>query len=135
MKRDAWGSWTDRGTVERRAGGRARYNAMRRRQAEARRSAIAQWLCEQPWAGIFSRGLPAALAPAFGVHPTTIWRDLQLILYGGRTFNYYREGEFLFSVTRAYPGGPVLSVQDEDGNEIRGPARRRIVRSLPRYHR
>ena len=133
MNRYEWGSGTDGGTVKRRAGGRRRYNAMRRRQAEARRLAIARWLCQQPGAGFFSRGLPAALAPAFGVHPTTIWRDLQYILYGGRTVNYYREGEFLYSVTRVYPGGPVLSVQDEDGNEICGEVRRRIVRSLPRY--
>lgn len=81
----------------------------------------------------FARGLPAALAPAFGVHPTTIWRDLQYLLYGGRTVNYWRDGEFLFSVTRAYPGGPVLSVEDADGNEIEGEPRQRILRQLPRF--
>ena len=81
----------------------------------------------------FSRGLPRALAPAFGVHPTTIWRDLQYILYGGRTFNCWREGEFLFSVTRAYPGGPVLSVQDEDGSEIRGPTQEEFWRPPVRF--
>ena len=81
----------------------------------------------------FNRGLPATLAPAFGVHPTTIWRDLQFRLYGGRTTNYWRDDEFLFSVTREYPGGPVTTVEDADGREIRGAKRRRIIRRLPRY--
>ena len=106
---------------------------MRQRRAEARREAIEEWLCEHPAAAFFPRGLPAALAPAFGVHPTTIWRDLQLILYGGRAVDCWSGGEFLFSVTRAYPGGPVVSLTDAEGNEIRGPARRSILRWLPRY--
>ncbi len=117
----------------RRAGGRRRYNAMRQRRAWQRREAIAKWLCKHPWAGLRPRGLPAALAPAFGVHPTTIWRDLQFILYGGSTCNYWRGDDFLFSVRRAYPGGPILSVTDSGGYEIRGDARRRIIKSLPRY--
>ena len=133
MNRREWGSWTDGGTVMRRAGGRRRYNAMRRRRAEARREAIDRWLGEHPGAVFFPRGVPRLLAPAFGVHPSTIWRDLQFILYGGRTYNYWRGDEFLFSVTRACPGGPVLSVEDEDGNEIRGAERRRILRMLPRH--
>ena len=33
----------------------------------------------------------------------------------------------------AYAGGPALSVTHADRNEIRGAARRRIVRDLPRY--
>jgi len=78
MKRCEWSSWTDGETVKRRAGGRRRYNAMRQRRAWRRRAAIDKWLCDHPWAGFFPRGLPAALAPAFGVHPTTIWRDLHL---------------------------------------------------------
>ena len=40
MKRYEWAGWTDKETVKRRAGGRRRYNAMRRRKTEARRGAI-----------------------------------------------------------------------------------------------
>ncbi len=133
MKRYEWSSWTDANAAKRRAGGRRRYNAQRRRLAWERRAAIAAWLDDNSEAMLFSRGLPGTLAPVFGVHPTTIWRDLQFLLYGGRTTNYWRDGEFLFSVTREYPGGPVNSIEDEGGNEIRGEARKRIIKSLPRY--
>ncbi len=133
MNRYAWNRWIDAEAAKRRAGGRRRYNAKRRRRSDARRAQIAAWLDENLGAVLFSRGLPAALAPAYGVHPSTIWRDLQLILRGGTIINFYRGDEFLFSVTRAYPGGPVLSVTAPDDNEIRGEARRRIIRSLPRY--
>ena len=105
MNRYDWNRWIDAEAAKRRAGGRRRYNAQRRRRAEARRAQIAAWLDENLWAVLFSRGLPVALAPAFGVHPSTIWRDLQLILRGGTIINFYRGDEFLFSVTRAYPGG------------------------------
>ena len=67
------------------------------------------------------------------MHPSTIWRDLQLILRGGTIINFYRGDEFLFSITRAYHGGPVLIVTDLDDNEIRGKTRRSIIRSLPQY--
>lgn len=133
MKRYEWASWTDRETVKRRAGGRRRYNAERRMRAEARQAAIDRWLGEHPWAAFFPRGLPAAIAPAFGVHPSTIWRDLQQILRPPREYSFYRKGELLFTIYRAYPGGPVLSVEDPDGNEIRGGARRNILRRLPRH--
>jgi len=76
----------------------------------------------------------ASIRRRSGATYTTIWRDLQLILYGGSTCNYWRGDEFAFSVTRAYPGGPVVGVQDAEGKEIRGRARRRIIKSLPRYH-
>lgn len=82
---------------------------------------------------IFSRGFPAALALVFGVHPSMIWRDLQWLLYGSSTVNFYSGDKLLFSVTRAYPGGPVLSVTGPEGEEIRGPVRRSIIRPLPRY--
>ena len=133
MNRYDWNRWIDAEAAKRRAGGRRRYNAQRRRRAEARREAIAEFLEENIAAVFFSRGLPAALAPAFGVHPSTIWRDLQLILRGGRIVHFYREEEHLFSVTQAYSGGRILSVTDPDGNEIRGKARKDIIRSLPRY--
>lgn len=133
MNRYEWKKTIGPDLARRRAGGRRRYNAKRRRRAEARRGAISNWLAENPTAAIFSRGLPAALAPAFGVHPSTIWRDLQWLLYGGSAVNFYSGDKHLFSITRAYPGGPVLSVTGPEGQEIRGPARRSIIRSLPRY--
>ncbi len=133
MNRYDWNRWIDAEAAKRRAGGRRRYNAQRRRQAEDRREAIAELLEENIAAAFFSRGLPAALAPAFDVHPSTIWRDLQLILRGGTIINFYSGDEFLFSISRAYPGGPILSVTDQDDNEIRGKARKSIIRSLPRY--
>ena len=134
MNRYDWGSWTDASTARRRAGGRRRYNAARRRRAWERRAAIAAWLEDRPGAMFFNRGLPGVLAPAFGVHPSTIWRDLQYILYGGRQYDFRGpDGELLYSVTRAYPGGPVVSMTDGDGYEIRGQKRRLIRRNLPRH--
>ena len=133
MNRYDWNRWIDAEAAKRRAGGRRRYNAQRRRRADARREAIAELLEENIAAAFFSRGLPAALAPAFGVHPSTIWRDLQLLLRGGRIINVYSGDEHLFSVTQAYSGGRFLSVTDPDGNKIRGKARKSIIRSLPRY--
>jgi len=133
MNRRGWSKRTDAETTKRRAGGRRRYNAMRRRRAETRREAIAELLIGNLTVAYFTRGLPGALAKVFGVHPTTIWRDLQLILYGGRTIDCYRGDEFLYSVTRAYPGGPILSVEDPDGDEIRGERQKRIIKSLPRF--
>ena len=135
MNKYDWNRSTDANTAKRRAGGRRRYNAQRRRRAEARREAIAEFLGENIAAALFTRGLPAALAPVFGVHPTTIWRDLQVILGGGRIVNFHRGDEFLFSIIQAYTGGPILSVTDYDGNEIRGEARREIIQGLPRYFR
>ena len=128
-----WFRWIDAEAAKRRAGGRRRYNAQRRRRADARRAQIAAWLDENLWAVWFPRGVPATLAPVFGVHPSTIWRDLQLLLRGGTIINFYSGDEFLYSVTRAYPGGPILSVTDQDDNEIRGKARKDIIRNLPRY--
>ena len=133
MNKYDWNRSTDANTAKRRARGRRRYNAQRRRRAEARRETIAECLEKNIAAALFTRGLSAAFAPVFGVHPSTIWRDLQVILGGGRIVNFHRGGEFLFSVMRAYTGGPILSVTDCDGNEIRGKARKEIIRSLPRY--
>ncbi len=45
------------------------------------------------------------------------------------------DGEELLSVTRACQGGPILSVTDPDGNDVRRAARRYILRQLPRYLR
>jgi len=131
MNRDEWGSWTDKEAIKRRAGGRRRYDAQRRRRLEARRDAVAEVVSR---CVILPRGALTTLAWRFGVSPATISRDLRLILYGGQRYDYWSGDRFLFSVTREYPGGPVVGVEDPGGNEIRGQARRRrIIRSLPRY--
>ena len=136
MKRCEWSSLTDAASVRRRTGGRRRYNAQRRRRADQRRAAIAEWLAEHPAAMFFHRGLPGWLAPAFAVHPSTIWRDLQLLLYPPRRYRFLRNGETLFTICRSHAGGPVVDVEDADGNGIRGAARRAILRGLPRcFHK
>lgn len=105
---------------------------MRQRRAEARREAMAQALGPMAW--IHPHGLPVVLAHAFGVSRQTAWRDLQQIFYGGREYNFYGNGELMFTITRACQGGPIVDVFDPDGNEIRGDKRRNIIRQLPRYH-
>ena len=118
----------------RRAGGRRRYNAIRQRCAEQRRAAMAEVVNPMGVFALLNRGLAPALARAFGVSRQTAWRDLQYILYGGQIYIFSdADGELLFTVTRAYSGGPILSVTDPDDNEICGAARRDILRRLPRY--
>ena len=131
-----WQRQIDWNAVCRRAGGRRRYNAMRRRKADARRVAIAEVLDGLGLVALFARrGLSVRLAAALGVHRTTVWRDLQRILSPPECHFVNADGEELFSVTRACQGGPVVSVTDPEGNEIRGAARRQILRLLPRYRR
>ena len=77
--------------------------------------------------------LSAVFFRAFGVHPTTALRDLQRLRWPPQHDFVNHRGELLFSVTRACQGGPIESVTDPDGNEIRGAERRRIVRQMPRY--
>jgi hypothetical protein len=77
------------------------------------------------------RGAPLALAAAFRVHRTTAWRDLRRLLGGGIEHHFTgADGELLFTVTCAYRGGPVLSVTDAAGYEIRGAERRHVLRQL-----
>ena len=133
MKREEWSKLTSSEEVFCRAGGRRRYNAMRQRRAEARREAMARALSPTDW--LNPRGLSVALARAFGVSRQTAWRDLQQIFYGYREYNFVSpDGELLFTVIRTCQGGPIVGVFDADGNEIRGKARRAIIRRLPRYH-
>jgi len=54
-------------------------------------------------------------------------------LGGGYIYSFTRGGELLFTITKVYPGGPILSVEDAEGNEIRGKRRRAILRILPRH--
>ena len=106
---------------------------MRQRRAEARREAMAQALGPMAW--LNPRGLAVVLAHAFGVSRQTAWRDLQQIFYGFREYNFIGpDGELLFTIYRAYSGGPIMGVFDPDGNEIRGDKRRNILRQVPRYH-
>ncbi|MHC4716929.1 MAG: hypothetical protein ACYS5V_08170 [Planctomycetota bacterium] len=133
MERYEWSQWADPEAVNRRAGGRRRYNAERRERVWERRNAILRWLKDHPTAMFFNRGVPGALAPVFGVHPSTIWRDLKALLWPPVYRYIGSDGEVLFAVTREYPGGPVVSVEDPDGNEIHGKARREIIKRLPRY--
>ena len=133
MQPHEWKRGTDSETARKRAGGRRRYNAMRQRRAKARRAAMDEVVGEIGVAAFVTPGLAPALARAFGVSRQTAWRDLQQILYGPREHNFYGNGELLFTIYRAYPGGPIVSLTDPDGNEIRGAVRRSILRQLPRY--
>ena len=72
-----WSYFTDGETANRRAGGRKRYNAERRRKADARREALAEVISRHPLMPLMVRGSITALAGAFGVSPSTISRDLQ----------------------------------------------------------
>ena len=110
MKRYEWRNWTDGKSVKRRAGGRKRYNAQRRKLADARRKALAEVISRNPLMPLMVPGSVTMLARAFGVSPSTISRDLQYLIFGGSTYLFYIGGEFAHSVTRAYPGGPVISI-------------------------
>lgn len=97
MDREQRNLYTANGNAYHRAGGRRRYNAMRRRRADRRRAEIGAWLAGNP-AALFCRGLSVALAAAFVLHRTTAWRDLECILRGGLTVNYLCGDELLYSV-------------------------------------
>lgn len=78
-----WSDSTDPETAARRAGGRRRYNAWRRMTALFRgmrlmEIAIAENL--SPW----SRGFQSAMAERFGVHRSTICRDMKSALQDAR---------------------------------------------------
>lgn len=120
---------TDFGAVCRRAGGRRRYDAMRRRKAEARRKSMAEVLARGGVFHLGQHGLSSAVASAYGVHRATIRRDLSRVLGGGVCHNFTgADDEVLFTITCAYRGGPVLSVTDADDNEVHGAARKSILR-------
>ncbi|MEI7835565.1 MAG: hypothetical protein WCK05_04045 [Planctomycetota bacterium] len=74
-------------------------------------------------------------AKKFGVSRQTMWRDLQALMFPPRQTDFVRGDELLYSVFREYPGGPIISVTDADGNEIRGADRQEILRRVPRYRR
>lgn len=73
MDRDAWAEYTTDTEMQRRAGGRRHYNAVRRFRAELRRRHLAAWLRADAggWYGQQARA-----AHALGVSEATISRDL-----------------------------------------------------------
>ena len=104
MNQWEWSLMADPEMIKRRAGGRKRYNAERRRKADARREALAEVISRNPLMPLMVRGSITALAGAFGVSPSTISRDLQWVLFGGSVVNFVSDGKLVYSVTRAYPG-------------------------------
>ena len=79
MDRADWGHPTDPETAARRAGGRRRYNAARQLIAAERRARVARLVVDVLLAtnGRVPRGLQTVIAERFGVHRSTICRDLQ----------------------------------------------------------
>jgi hypothetical protein len=77
MNTKDWSEWTDSRAVYRRAGGRRRYNAIRRLRAECRRVKLAR-LCLKYYPDYppLARGLQTRLAAELGVSRSTISRDL-----------------------------------------------------------
>lgn len=71
-----WSRKTSDGEVARRAGGRARYNALRRDLARIRRKEVERLLLT--WG--HDHGVQARIAAHLGVSPATISRDLTAIL-------------------------------------------------------
>lgn len=110
---------------------------MRQMQAEARRAAMTNALgLNGLFFALMHRGMTVALAAAFGVHRTTAWRDLKRIVGSGIEYNFHGpDGELLFTVRCAYRGGPVLSVTDAAGYEIRVANRRYALGQMRRFRR
>lgn len=142
MNRLDWQRCTNRAEAIRRAGGRRRYNRMRAEKVHKRRMAIVGWLGKHLEKFFMPRGVPQMFAPQFGVHPSTIWRDLQVICYGGVGYRFCPSDALPFTVILPYPGGPIWEVVDDDDRPIKGPIRRAILRSVrnwphrwPRKHR
>ena len=75
--------------MARRAGGRRHHNAVRRLNAERRRWAVMADWCRL--GGILNRGVQSRLADKYGVHKSTICRDIKTALremrehWNGRT--------------------------------------------------
>ncbi len=82
MSATSWDGWLSQDEVNRRASGRRRINAERKARAQKRREEIKEILGE---GGIllcgrtFGRGKEAKLATYFGVHRSTICRDIAVL--------------------------------------------------------
>jgi hypothetical protein len=79
MQRAVWSESTSSQEAWTRAGGRARYNAIRQLRATVRRHQVAELLQA---AGGISPGVQARIAAKLGVHRSTISRDVRAILRG-----------------------------------------------------
>lgn len=75
-----WSSYQSQNTVNRRAGGRRRINAMRKARAWKRREQIKELLGNRILLLVSSRGLETRLAEYFGVNRSTICRDKEALL-------------------------------------------------------
>lgn len=84
-RNNAWARRTSDSEAARRAGGRSRYNLMRKARAAARRRAIIVLWGEllEEGAGIFDHGVQAQMAELLGCHRSTICRDLKIIFAEG----------------------------------------------------
>ena len=119
-------------------GGRRRYNAERRRKAEARRERLYEWLDRSDlldlWGEPATRGAIKQAAQAFGVHPSTICRDVQRLNGVVTRFEAHgRDGAFLGRFERVCSGGPVGRMYGDCGRRRKGAARRAMLRRIPRY--
>ncbi len=74
-----WSADTNWDEVCRRASGRRHFNAMRQLRAECRRDALIERALESV-SCVTERGFQAAQARKFGVHRSTICRDMKLLL-------------------------------------------------------
>ena len=78
MNRARWTARTDAGEAYQRATGRRRYNRQRRKRAQARRQGI-RAILERGVLHPREHGLLAALGRHFGVHRSTVCRDMAAI--------------------------------------------------------
>jgi hypothetical protein len=76
-----WSKTVSPDLAYRRAGGRRRYNAQRQQARDARREQIKVWILadERPCVAANRTGTVPRLARMFGVHRSTITRDLAVI--------------------------------------------------------
>lgn len=81
ISRQRWADPASDRVAYARAGGRARYNGVRKARAELRRAEVVRLIGE---AGGLHRGTQAAIARRLGVNDSTISRDIPLIFEGSR---------------------------------------------------
>jgi hypothetical protein len=82
ISREAWAAPTDFAEVCRRAGGRRRYNAVRRFNAALRRVKVGEMLLRHGT----RHGVQAMIARALGVSEATVSRDRAALARAGRSY-------------------------------------------------
>lgn len=80
MDRKTWSAATDAAEVWARAGGRRRYNKWRQFMARYRRTAVLRLANLYEPGGLWGYGVQAHVARELGVSPSTICRDIKIIL-------------------------------------------------------